>query len=215
MSVIKKSELFNKLFLVSERLQDNKISINFEKSKFIVLSWRKTHNLNIFRFRNSIISVTSKIKFLGVTIDENLKLKDHINLISAKICKTPGVLYKLSKIFPSEISRMLYHTLVLPHITYGRDLCFGAVDTVLERVIVLQKKNIRAMNFLPFFKNMNILTVNDHLKLSLVIFMFKNTTIFTFNTNSDFHQYNARFRNNLVIPFHDLSMTQKIGTFGQ
>ena len=72
---------------------------------------------------------------------ENLKFKDHVNLISANISKTIGLLYKLSKIFPSENLRMLYHTLVLPHITYGIDIWFGAADNVLEHVIVLQKKN--------------------------------------------------------------------------
>ena len=215
LSIIKR-ELSNQLIPVSDWLQDNKIKINCEKSKFIVFSYRKNHNLNFIRFGNSVIRATSKIKFLGVTIDENLKFKDHVNLISAKISKTIGLLYKLSKIFPSEILRMLYHTLVLPHITYGIDIWFGAADTVLERVIVLQKKIIRAMNSLPFnahtgdfFKNMNILRVNDLHKLSLAIFMFKNITNSTFNTNSDFHHYNTRFRNNLVIPLHNLTMTQK------
>ena len=117
--------------------------------------------------------------------------------------------------------RMLYHALVLPHITYRIVIWFSAADTVLERVIVLQKKMIRAKNFLPFnahtgdfFKNMNILRVNGLHKLSLAIFMFKSIINSSVNPNSDFHQYKTRFRNNLVIPLHSLTRTQKIGTLG-
>ena len=168
------------------------------------------------RFGNSVRRATSKIKFLGVTIYENLKFKNHVSQISAKVSKTIGLLYKLSKIFPSETLRMLYHTLVLPHIAYGIDIWCGAADTVLERVIVLQTKIIGGMKSPPFiahtgefFENMNILRVNDLHELSLSISMFKNITNSSFNTNSDFHHYITRFRNNLVISLHNLTMTKK------
>ena len=94
---------------------------------------------------------------------------------------------------------MLYHILVLPHITYGIDIRVGAADTVIEPVIVLQKKNIRAVNSLPFnahngdfFKIMNTLRLNYIHKLSLTIFVLKKITDSTFNTDSDFHHYNTR-----------------------
>ena len=57
------------------------------------------------------------MKFLGAMIDENLKFKEHISLISAKISRTIGILYELSKLIPSETLRILYHALVSPHIT--------------------------------------------------------------------------------------------------
>ena len=77
--------------------------------------------------------------------------------------------------------RMLYHNLVLPNITIGVNIWFGAADTVLELVIVLQKQILRVKNSLPF---------NVH--------------------TGDF----TRFRNNMVIPLHNLTMTQKkTGTF--
>ena len=70
---------------------------------------------------------------------------------------------------------MLYHTFVLPYMTYTKDIWFCAAETVLERVIVFQKKKINgAMNSLPFnthngdfFKNMNKLRANDLPKLLL------------------------------------------------
>ena len=81
---------------------------------------------------------------------------------------------------------------------------------------MLQKIFIRVNNSLSFnahtsdFFKKNILRVNDLHKLSLAIFTFKKITNSTFNTNSDFHHYNtSRFRNILVIPPHNLTMTQK------
>ena len=46
--------------------------INCKQRNFIVFSYPKTHNLNFIRFGNSVISPTSEIKFLGITIDQNL-----------------------------------------------------------------------------------------------------------------------------------------------
>ena len=97
----------------------------------------KNSKLKFIRVGNSVISATSKIKFLGATIDENLKFKDFVSLLRAEISKTAGFLYKLSNIFPSEILRILHHTLVLPHITYRIDICFGAAYTVLKRITAL------------------------------------------------------------------------------
>ena len=111
---------------------------------------------------------------------------------------------------------MLYHTLVLPHITYGIESWFGAADTVLERIIGLQKKFVIAINSFPFnaptgdfFKIMNMPRVNDLHKLSFAIFMFKSTTSSTPNTNSDFQQYNTRCRISLVVHLLNLIITQK------
>ena len=214
-SIIKR-ELSNELIPVNKWLHDNKIKINCEKSKFIVFSHRKTHNITSLRFGNGLIRAASSIKFLGILLDEHLKFKNHVSAISEKISKNIGLLYRLSKCFPSEILKMLYHTLVMPHLSYGIEIWFGAPVTVSCRVIVLQKKIIRAMNSLPFnahtntfFKNMNILKLQSLHDFSLALRMFKNNHLATFETNSNFHNYRTRNRNNLVVPRYNLSVTQK------
>ena len=60
-----------------------------------------------------------KTKFLGVTIDENLSWKNHIDGITKTISRNIGMINKLKFIIPERILHTLYCTLVLPYINYG------------------------------------------------------------------------------------------------
>ena len=44
-------------------------------------------DINIWK---SIITKVSRVKFLGVAIDENLTYKDHVNKVRSKISKSVG-----------------------------------------------------------------------------------------------------------------------------
>ena len=75
---------------------------------------------------------------------------------------------------------------------------------------------MRAINSLPFnahtnafFRNMSILKLENLHQLSLAVHMFKNADLCSFDTNSDFHNYKTRNRNNLVVPHYNLSATQR------
>ena len=45
--------------------------------------------------RESILTKVSTVKFLGVTLDENLTVKDHVNMVTSKISKSVGVMRSL------------------------------------------------------------------------------------------------------------------------
>ena len=206
--------LSNKLIPVTNWLKNNKIKINYTKSKFIVFSHRNETPLTSVQFGSGQIYSTSNVKFLGMTIDKNLKFKDHVNVISNKIAKTIGLIYRLNKNFPVNILRTLYHTLVLPYIYYGIEVWHGSPEYVSNRITILQKKIIRAINDLSFnahtslhYKDMQILKVHDLYNLSLGLFMFKNNSMFS--TGADHHDYNTRSRHNLVTPRYNLTASQK------
>ena len=45
--------------------------------------------------RETIITTVSTIKFLGVTLDENLTFKDHVNKVTSNISISLGVMRRL------------------------------------------------------------------------------------------------------------------------
>ena len=53
----------------------------------------KNINLDI-KIGNSTISKVNNYKYLGVTIDSNLKWSNHIKTLKTKLLKTIGILYK-------------------------------------------------------------------------------------------------------------------------
>ena len=61
---------------------------------------------------------TDCTKFPGVYLDEKVKWHTHLNYISGKIAKGLGMLERVSKILPSNVLRIIYHTLIYPYLNY-------------------------------------------------------------------------------------------------
>ena len=57
--------------------------------------------------------------FLGIILDEKLSWINHINMLSNKISKVIGVMYKLKNVLPEYILLILYNALSSSHLNYG------------------------------------------------------------------------------------------------
>ena len=60
-----------------------------------------------------------EFNFLGLTIDEHLSRKRHIQKISNKIATTLGIMCRLKNILPTHVLRILYKSMILPHLQYS------------------------------------------------------------------------------------------------
>ena len=121
-------------------LKLNKLTLNTTKTKSMVFH-KKQKQIEILHFSidGEVIENVSSFNFIGITLDESLTWKNHIDLIKNKISKTTGVFYRLAKTFPEEILVTLYNSLIASHLNYGI-LAWGIVATRLEK---LQKKALR------------------------------------------------------------------------
>ena len=85
---------------VSNWFNANKLSLNVKKTKysFFHKSSKKKDNIPLRLPSLNINGFTSEressIKFLGVSIDENLTWRDHIHTVENKIAKNIGLLYQ-------------------------------------------------------------------------------------------------------------------------
>ena len=69
-----------------------KLSLNVDKTNFILFGNRKNIDNVCISMNNSIITRVRATKFLGVIIDEKLTWKYHISLVRSKLSKTVGIL---------------------------------------------------------------------------------------------------------------------------
>ena len=137
-SAVVNTELKN----VCDGLSANRLFLNIKKPKFMVF-----HNKNKKVDKISLDIKVDKTKIdrvftfnlLGVTFDEYLNWNSHINVISMKIARSIGILYKVKNILPEYNLKNLYNSLLLLHLTYGI-LAWGNNTSVLNK---LQKKAIR------------------------------------------------------------------------
>ena len=215
----------NALSKISLWLKTNKLSINIEKTHYMLFTNKKPKNIpNLsLNMNGTPLQKVESTKFLGVIIDEKLNFKKHIDYIRKKMSKNIGIISKAKQYFDVHTLTTLYYTFVYPYLNYCIEVWGSASVTSLNVLLKLQKRICRIISHsgflahsLPLFKSLRILTVTDiyHLSLATFIFRFKKNllpSIFNdyFIINERRHSVNTRQINNFHIPFCRLTHTQK------
>lgn len=162
----------------------NKLSLNSEKTKYIVFTKpRKTFAiLTQLRLNNDVIARLKQVNFLGLFIDEKLNWNFHISHICKKISKGIGIICKAKKVLESSTLRTLYFSFIHPYLTYGIELWGKSVNVYLLSILKLQKKAVRIIKSVSrysesaqLFHDLKILTVYKIYQLQILIFLYKYT----------------------------------------
>ena len=116
------------LQLLYEWLCANRLSLNTGKTEFIVFrpSRNKTSERLTLKLHHTKLFESSKIKYLGIIIDNKLNWKGHITELSKKLSRAVGLIYKIRHTRPTAVLRSLCFSIF--H-SYGlMVLCFGVLQ---------------------------------------------------------------------------------------
>ena len=107
------AELINSELKCLDRwLKSNKISINADKTKYMLFSYKNV-NFPDISVGNNTINETSLTKFLGIHLDKKLNFINHITEMSMKVAKSIGLLLKLNRFLPETIlKRHILHLFI-------------------------------------------------------------------------------------------------------
>ena len=176
---------------------------------------RNKKNINFDNIQITIqgcnIERVSKVKFLGVWLDEQLNWKSHIAYVSSKVSKVIGILKKVQKCLDKWILRNLYYALVYPYFTYCNITWASNYKSNLDCLVKLQKRVVRIICFENYFahteglfKYVNIMKFEQINKYMTALFvyralhnMYPKFISDLFLHNSDVHSYNTRQKHNL------------------
>ena len=108
------SSINSELNKVNTWLCSNKLSLNVEKSNFVLFHpiQRKISSNFVLTINNNNIPRCMFVKYLGILIDSNLSWKSHIDSICKKIKRSIGMLSKIRYYVPLKILVNLYYTLI-------------------------------------------------------------------------------------------------------
>lgn len=135
------------LDLLYDWLCANRLSVNTGKTEFIVFRPPR-HNIDTrltLRFHNTKLFESTKIKYLGIILDNKLNWKAHITELRKKLGRAVGMLYKIRAYCPTSVMRSLYFSLFNSHLTYGLTVWSSASNSEINKIKSLQKKAIRAI----------------------------------------------------------------------
>ena len=203
-------EINEEINAVQDWLKVNKLSLNASKTKAMLFH---TFQRNVVYPRlyidNTQIEFVKHFNFLGVTLDENLSWREHINVISKKLLKIVGIMNRLKNFLPSFTLKNIYSTLMLPHFYYA----IGVWGAKSDKLAALQKKAVRIIMKTAYrahtsvlFKHLSILKVTDLCALHDYIFCFKfmNNLLpdyFMIQLSDDFsHEHYTRARGSWRLP---------------
>ena len=144
----------------------NKLSLNVEKTNFIVFMNHKVKDEFIIKIGDKMIQRVFKTKFLGVIIDDKLNWKEHIKYISTKLSKTIAIMFKSKMVLDKNSLRTLYCSLFLPYINYCSEIWGNTYKTNLRPIVLLQKRAVRIIENVNRLHNTHLL----FLKLKVIKF---------------------------------------------
>ena len=132
------------LQIVSTWIKSNKLSLNVDKTKwslFHPLSKRKflPQTLPNLLIEDIHIKREHVTKFLGVFIDENLSWKQHIEILSSKISKSIGIVYKPRDVLSKQPVKQLYFSFIQTYVSYANITRASTSKSKLGRLYRCQK----------------------------------------------------------------------------
>ena len=157
------------------------MSLNPQKSKYMIVSNRqKQHNTQLY-LANNILEEVETFKYLGIFIDSNLKFQSHIDHIHAKLSRLCGITYRLKYHLNLESAKNVYYACVYSVVSYALAV-FGGILMCTHRGDSLMKLQLRIIKnlfsrFFPnnpcLFREIRILNFRDIYVLKVGLYMFR------------------------------------------
>ena len=114
----------------------------------------------------NVLLYKSRVKFLGVFLDETLTWKPHISHVCEKISKSIGVIYRAHLYLLASTKLSLYYTLIYPYLSYCNTAWSSTYVSNLSRIFLLQKRIVRVLtnsnyraHTAPLFSKLKILSI--------------------------------------------------------
>ena len=165
---------------VDNWIKVNKLSVNYTKSNYIIFTTTKFKSKLKIEMGGHLLDRVKETKYLGIILNENLKWNSHINSVKKKISRGSYILSKIRHYVDIQTLKMLYYSLIHPHLNYCITSWGGAPPTTWKPLYILQKKIVRIMtnsNFdshsAPLFKSLEILNWENLYKYNLAIAIHK------------------------------------------
>ena len=159
---------------VSTWLCANKLSLNIEKSSFVIFHPIQKKIGDSFQviLNNEFLKREYKTKYLGVVIDCLLNWRDHVSHVSKKIKRNIGAISKVRHFVNLKILKSLYYALVYPYLTYCLITWGNTYHTTLNPIVRLITFSDYNDHTNPLFLKLKIIKMYDLVHLVTAMFMY-------------------------------------------
>ena len=170
-----KKQLNIDLKVLTSWLKANKIALNAGKTEILIFrNPKKPINYDLkLTLDGHRLYPSTYVKYLGILIDPHLNWSYHTKTLAPKLSRAIGMLAKMRHFVTPEILRNLYFGIFFSLMTYGAQIWGQYVNSHIKRIMKLNDKAIRVINFAnyrddpsQYYKKSNILKFQDFIMLN-------------------------------------------------
>lgn len=172
--------LQDELNFAVEWMKMNKLVLNKSKTKSIVFNKgvkSATNELHL-SLEGTVVEQVSRVKLLGIRLDQSLSWSDQINHIVSMMGRGIAMAKKCSAFCPTPVLKTVVQSIVLSHLHYCPIVWSNATQAQLKNLQIAQNRAARLVLHCPFHTNvlemhrkLSWLMVDTKLQVSLLMFM--------------------------------------------
>lgn len=202
-------------------LDCNELCINAKKTNYLLFKTQKKNYENFtLKIRDTTIERVDNVKYLGITIDENLKWDNHIKNMKKKVMPIILAIKRAGGI-PNHAAKLVYNSHILSRIRYNICSWSHCSNFHINQIGILMNKALKILfNYNPrtstkyLYKTINELDINQLIYYEKCKYIYKilNTNLksnLILKNRENFHKYNTRNKKNIEIPKARTTMKQK------
>ena len=178
------SEVNSELDKVANWLISNKLTLNINKSKYMIISRKHLIPSLSVEIKSTQLEKCNSYKYLGIIIDKDLNWKEHIQYLTTKVLKACGAIAKLRHCVCVETLKNVYYSIVYSYIRYGFIIWGNSSSSALASLHTAINKVLRIMTFAPFgnidlnpiFEFLNVLNLDQIFSFEFGKFLYIDST---------------------------------------
>ena len=123
-------------------VNSNQLTTNYQKSFYMIIG-NKTQVATDFKpsINHNLIKQTDNLRYLGVYLNNKLLWKSHIDILSTKLSKMCGIIYKLRHYVPLSSLKSIHFSLFHSQLQYSLLNWGKATKTHLHNIRNFSKQN--------------------------------------------------------------------------
>ena len=201
---------------LSKWFHNNKLSLSLEKTQYTIFHSKRKHIPDIYnsiQLNNTSIHKVQKVKYLGMTIDENLSWEEHVRNLKSSLTKLASSFKIIKHYIPRNCKMNMYYAYAYSKIQYGIEVYGGGGRGTIKQIQILQNRVLKILfnkDWLTptkeLHKELKVLLVSDihRLQISKFVYKFFHNTLpppFAdyYKLNSNTHEHHTRTNNHIHI----------------
>ena len=166
---------------IDEWFSSNKLTLNVDKTCFIIFKSNRWRNANIpdrINFKDKSINRVSCIKYLGLYLDELLNWNNHVNEVCNALKRFFPTFYNIRSYLNLKQARTIYYAMMYSKIKYAASVYGLSSSENINKIQILQNKLLKVLTFKKYRYSTNqlhndfdILKIDDIIKQEILAFV--------------------------------------------